>query len=927
MKNRLYFMLLTGFLILLLTDCQKEKKEEREYPQIRTLAVDQITSAGARFNATIISGSADDITEFGFVWGRSNQLTIAYSEKILTEDAPERDEFSANISYSLEAMKDYYVRSYVKVGNLVVYGDPVKFISLGSLAPEITDFEPGSASWGDTVTIYGKNLTYQQNSVKVLFGKVNATLVKSTDEKIIVTVPHSLSDLTCAVKLNMLGNECVADKNFTLLSPGSVANVSPDIAKWGDTLVIKGVFPYQEYKISLRINKVIVTIIDTKEDQITAIFPPSTYTEKVEIELGIDNHWIASGVYISMIIPGISSVSPSSFGWDDTIVLKGNFNPDIKSNQVLFNTTIARIIYADNSSLTCIVPVLNTHSAQMVIKTGSYTITYANAVNLKGPEISSITPARSTSIGEITIKGKYFNPDNTELGFNDNWYNFIYTSITTSQIVGRLNGSFTSNGPVTVTVSTSGKSRSFSNLLTIANPAITSVSPEYCFYGEIVTVTGENFDPENIHIILCNNAEAEIISASAGEIQFKMPLQVSCGISGFSLFTCGMKIDNYNDPRITPPVINTISPQSAKPGEIITLTGDYFNPDAANNVVYFDYTHSVIAEDGDRYHINVRVPSLPTGSYNLDVSTGGSGAQAGTFQCFSPWAQIGWTFDERMDQSTIVLNNTMYLLGGLSNNNNLYQVYNCVNNQVEVYDYGIMEMHNLFNCAAFVIGNSAYFGIGNDYSRIDYTSSFYKIAIGDNSSARLNDFPGPARAGSFYFSVGSHGYVGTGINYGTLFSDFWEYDSSNDTWTKKADYPGGAAVGASAIVHNDIAYVIEGKDVYSFDPSTDQWTKKATFPGNARACGVAINDANGIYYGTGAASFDIDWDNSMCYQDFWYYSIANNSWKRLTDFPGSRRSMYGYSYNGKIYIGGGYNYDDQNIYRQFYDVVEFDPNF
>ncbi len=150
------------------------------------------------------------------------------------------------------------------------------------------------------------------------------------------------------------------------------------------------------------------------------------------------------------------------------------------------------------------------------------------------------------------------------------------------------------------------------------------------------------------------------------------------------------------------------------------------------------------------------------------------------------------------------------------------------------------------------------------------------------------------------------GYIGTGSKNGTLYSDFWEYNSSNDTWTQKMDYPGGAAAGASAIVHNNIAYVIEGKNVYSYNPSTDLWTKKATFPGLARASGIAINDVNGIYYGTGAASFEINLNNKTCYQDFWYYSIAGNSWKRLTDFPMSRRSMYGYSYNGKIYLGGGY---------------------
>ena len=926
MSNRLYFITITGFLLIFLAGCQTEKRTERDYPQIRTLPVDKITSEGARFNAAIISGDAESIKEHGFVWGEYNYLTLDNAEKVVIENAPSTDQFSCDINFSLKEMKEYYVRSYIKAGQFVVYGDAVKFTSLGSMAPEITDFEPKAATWGDTVTIYGKNLTFQQNSVKVHFGTILATVLKSSSEEITVKVPDQLNNISSVISMDILGNQTVANGNFTLLTYGSVESVFPATAKWGDTLVIKGVFPYKEHAIALRINYIATTITDLKENQIIAIFPPSNYAQSVEIQLGVDLHWIATGVFITMLNPNITSISPASFGWDDTIIIKGTFIPDITRNQVLFNSTSAKVLKADNTSLTCIVPLLQTHSAQLEIKTGSYSSAYPNAIDLKGPEITSIIPAVATSISAITINGKYFNPENnTSLSFN-NIDNFNISSITTRQITGNLNGNVTSNGPVTVSVSVSGKSKSYTNLLTIADPKILSVSPAYAFYGEIVTVEGENFDPDDIHITLCNTFDVEIVSATASEIQFRMPLKDVCG-SGFSLETRGVKIGSYEDPRITPPVINSISPATGKPGDIITLTGDYFNPDPANNEVYFDYSTHVTALDGDRYHIDVKVPSLPTGSYNLEVSTGGSGAQAGTFQCNSPWRMIGWTFDDRMDPSVIVTNNTMYLLGGMGNNSGYYQVYNCTDNHVDVYEYGITEMRDLMGCAAFVIGNNAYIGIGNSYNRSEYTASFYKIALGDNSSVKLNDFPGDARSGSFYFSVGTHGYFGTGNNNGTLYADFWEYVSSTDTWTKKADYPGGAAAGASAVVHNNIAYIIEGKNVYSYNPSTDLWTKKATFPGIARACGVAINDVNGIYYGAGAASFEINLNNKTCYQDFWYYSIATNSWKRLTDFPMSRRSMYGYSYNGKIYLGGGYSMDNENYYRNYHDVYEFDPNF
>ena len=83
MKSNIYFMAWVFFLILLLTGCQKEKTESRDYPQIRTSPVDQITSEGARFNANITSGNSESISEYGFVWGEYDNLNIQNSKKPL----------------------------------------------------------------------------------------------------------------------------------------------------------------------------------------------------------------------------------------------------------------------------------------------------------------------------------------------------------------------------------------------------------------------------------------------------------------------------------------------------------------------------------------------------------------------------------------------------------------------------------------------------------------------------------------------------------------------------------------------------------------------------------------------------------------------------------------------------------------------------
>jgi hypothetical protein len=116
--------------LLLFAGCQKDKTANRDYPQVRTLAVDKITAEGVRFNASIISGSAESITEYGFVWGKSNNLSIQYSEKVVEASVPEKDRFTLTVSYGFEPKRDYYARAYIKVGDLIVYGEVVSFKSL-----------------------------------------------------------------------------------------------------------------------------------------------------------------------------------------------------------------------------------------------------------------------------------------------------------------------------------------------------------------------------------------------------------------------------------------------------------------------------------------------------------------------------------------------------------------------------------------------------------------------------------------------------------------------------------------------------------------------------------------------------------------------------------------------------------------------------
>lgn len=93
-----------------------------------------------------------------------------------------------------------------------------------------------------------------------------------------------------------------------------------------------------------------------------------------------------------------------------------------------------------------------------------------------------------------------------------------------------------------------------------------------------------------------------------------------------------------------------------------------------------------------------------------------------------------------------------------------------------------------------------------------------------------SNLPSSARHGAFGFSVGNKGYVGTGhINSGTVtdlyYSDLWEYNPSNDSWTQKADVPIPDVAYGLAFGFGDFGYIGYGYDFYQFSPISNSYTQ------------------------------------------------------------------------------------------------------
>ncbi len=215
----------------------------------------------------------------------------------------------------------------------------------------------------------------------------------------------------------------------------------------------------------------------------------------------------------------------------------------------------------------------------------------------------------------------------------------------------------------------------------------------------------------------------------------------------------------------------------------------------------------------------------------------------------------------------------------------------------------------------FSIGAKGYIGLGSDGFPV--YSDFWEYDPSSNTWTQKSNFGGGALNMSVSFSIGSKGYVGTGEDQTfTTRRDFWEYNAVTNVWTQKANFGGvareravGFSIGAMGYIGaGNTAYLASGadlKDFWEYDPSLNTWTKKADVGGPSRhdASGFSIG-AKG-YVGMGSSS------------TVWEYDPGANTWKQKTSLDG-RSQANSFSIGGLGYIVGG-------SAATLKDLWEYDP--
>lgn len=177
--------------------------------------------------------------------------------------------------------------------------------------------------------------------------------------------------------------------------------------------------------------------------------------------------------------------------------------------------------------------------------------------------------------------------------------------------------------------------------------------------------------------------------------------------------------------------------------------------------------------------------------------------------------------------------------------------------------------------SCFVIGEKAYITGG---SRVDHYDLWEYDPSTDNWTQKA-DYPGNCRSRNISFSQNNKGYVGLGFESSSC-SNLWEYDPIADSWVEKGNFPGESRFGALGFTFMGKSYVICGvhqelipeylTDFWQYDSTNDSWTKiDNNYPGKGRLHMIAAVIDDKILMGLGSNSSG-SLPGNRC-EDFWEY--------------------------------------------------------
>ncbi|WP_162340573.1 Kelch repeat-containing protein [Cyclobacterium salsum] len=173
-----YLHHLVTILILHLFGCVNPEMTPRTNPRFSVAFIQEIDESGAEFAANVYDFGSEEILEYGFLYSTHWNPRPAYAEELKQTGKPEKY-FILKAEHSMAKGEIYYVVAYVKTLSGVVYSEPHPFVSKGTVGFIFEKFDYNQPLFfGDTVAVYGENLSSVIANYKVTFQGEEARVIE-----------------------------------------------------------------------------------------------------------------------------------------------------------------------------------------------------------------------------------------------------------------------------------------------------------------------------------------------------------------------------------------------------------------------------------------------------------------------------------------------------------------------------------------------------------------------------------------------------------------------------------------------------------------------------------------------------------------------------------------------------------------------------
>jgi hypothetical protein len=779
------------FLVFSLWFVTCKRDDQLDHPIVFTGEVIEITRDGVVFHGRVIE-QGTPIIDHGFVWDVNSNPTIAISYR-KSLGSLETEIFSAEITAALIEGKKYYARTYAQTNHQVIYGMQVEFVSLGGKAPIVYKFEPEQGTWGDTISIYGRNFSTKKDENLVKIGNSILDAFYASDSIVKGVIPLNLDSISAKISVSVLGNIANAENPFVLLPP-VINSFTPLEGGPAGTLHIHG--------RNFLVGKTVVTVgskpaqIDSiTNDHIKIISPVGNPEGPLQISVKVLSQTTTSQETYFYMPPVITSLIPNNGTWRDEIKIIGR-NLSISGVNVRFNEIKANIIRSHADSLIVTIPdALLTPSAKISVEILNERNTFPADFTLKAPKIHSFEPQTASYGDEIEISGTNFHPILS--------VNKVYFGNTLANVVSSGQGIikakvpdniYNAETPIRVWIAELPITES-DNSFMLKMHSVEGINPSSCSVGDILTIRGNDFNPIiNQNKVYIGNQQAEVIFSNNTILQVKTPFQLAIGEHPVKVNILDREVESPDHLTFYQPWSPLKNfPVNVANGYTFKLKGRYFLGGWNWMYEYFPETDTWIAKrhrPGSTEDVVWTLFTTATKAYIL--------SQNELFQ-YDPetdmWTKMGTfiqpPFNREWGYRSFTVNETGYMIGDRTD---------------LIYNGKLVK--------------------GRQVWRYDEDANRWRLSA---------SIPSQGLTEGISFSIGGKAYVGFGKDE----SKIWEYDPATNSWTEKIDVTAeiGYRTHSCVFVINEIAYLVSGKsnkgvsdEMFTYDHKTNTLKKCANIP-------------------------------------------------------------------------------------------------